>query len=153
MTEAEETYHHWRIFSHGSSGVCIHFDRSLLLRSFIGKTGFSIRSVEYRRVRDVSRRNMVPAISELPFLKRAGFSDEAEVRIVFESSTRELPFLDVPIELASIKKITLSPWLNQRLSNTVKDTIGSIDGCSHLDVRRSTLVGNSIWKRLADSAI
>ncbi|SHF08518.1 hypothetical protein SAMN04487965_1330 [Microbulbifer donghaiensis] len=25
LTETNETYHHWRIFSHGASGVCIEF--------------------------------------------------------------------------------------------------------------------------------
>ena len=31
FTESDETYHHWRVFTHGSDGVCIHFKREALL--------------------------------------------------------------------------------------------------------------------------
>ncbi len=152
LTAAEETYHHWRVFSHGSSGICIHFDREMLLETFSKRRGFSVQFVEYRRVRDVRRGNLVPQIVELPFLKRAGFSDEAEIRVIFESKAKELSYLDVPFDLGAIKKITLSPWLNARLSATVKAAVSAVEGCEDLNVRRSTLVGNSIWKKLGERA-
>jgi hypothetical protein len=30
--EGDETHHRWRVFVHGSSGVCIRFDRASLLK-------------------------------------------------------------------------------------------------------------------------
>jgi hypothetical protein len=30
FAEASETYHHWRVFSHGSDGTCIEFDKGHL---------------------------------------------------------------------------------------------------------------------------
>ena len=29
-----ETYHHWRVFSHGSDGVRVEFDKKLLMQAF-----------------------------------------------------------------------------------------------------------------------
>src|SRR5262245_38587699 len=52
-----ETFHHWRVFSSGSSGVCIEFDKDMLLRSFAGKMGFRHRAVEYRWIQDLKKKN------------------------------------------------------------------------------------------------
>ena len=72
--------------------------------------------------------------------------------MIFESATKALPYLDVPIALTSIDKITLSPWLNKRLSATVKEVVSAMPGCAGINVRRSTLVGNTLWKKLGDEA-
>lgn len=152
LTEAEETYHHWRIFSHGSAGVCISFDRAALLTAFDQVRGISHRAVDYRKILKVRKRPPPPGIDELPFLKRAGFTAEAEYRAVFASATKEVAFLDVPIALASIVKISLSPWLNKRLSKSVKEAIYAVPGCKELNILRSTLVSNSEWKKLGDAA-
>jgi hypothetical protein len=37
FTRASETYHHWRIFADGSSGVCISFRRDKLLDAVKGE--------------------------------------------------------------------------------------------------------------------
>lgn len=152
MTQAEETYHHWRVFSHGSGGVCIHFRREAFVQAMTKHRGITVKGVEYRRVRDVRRRGKVPTVGELPFLKRAGFSAESEVRVVYESKSKAVSYLDVPFELSCIEKLTLSPWLNKRLSATVKQVIAALPGCDALEVRRSTLVGNTLWKKLGDEA-
>jgi hypothetical protein len=36
FTESDETYHHWKVFSHGKDGVCIEFDKPRLLRIWKG---------------------------------------------------------------------------------------------------------------------
>jgi hypothetical protein len=33
FTQTTETYHHWRVFAGGSSGVCIRFKRTKLLKA------------------------------------------------------------------------------------------------------------------------
>ncbi|MGH9549056.1 MAG: hypothetical protein ACRD3W_06770, partial [Terriglobales bacterium] len=63
------------------------------------------------------------------------------------------PFLDITVPKESILKVTLSPWLNKRLTKTIKQIIHAVPGWQDLKVVRSTLIGNSEWKRLADNAI
>lgn len=152
LTRADETYHHWRIFSHGSSGVCIAFHRERLLQALLAQQGMVVKDVKYRKVREARRRVLPPQVSELPFLKRAAFQPEEEVRAIYESTKQEVKFLDVPIELDSILRITLSPWIHDRLKDATKDAIRAIPGCERLDVRRSTLIGNAEWKKLGDEA-
>jgi hypothetical protein len=152
LTQADETYHHWRVFSHGSAGVCIAFHRERLLKSLLAKDGVVVKDVKYRKVREARKQIRPPKISELPFLKRAAFEPEEEVRAIFESKRKKSTFLDVPLDLSSVLRVTLSPWIPYRLKGAVKDAIHSIPGCEHLDVRRSTLVGNAEWKKLGDKA-
>ena len=152
LTEAEETYHHWRIFSHGSAGVCISFHRVNLIAALQSQTGVVVKDVQYRKVREARKRIETPKLSDLPFLKRYAFIAEEEVRAVYESSDKAVKFLDVPIDLRSVLRITLSPWIHDRLKTATKDAIYAIPGCSGLDVRRSTLIGNAEWKKLGDEA-
>lgn len=34
FAESRETYHHWRIFSYGTDGICLEFDKQELLTAF-----------------------------------------------------------------------------------------------------------------------
>lgn len=45
FAEVAETYHHWRVFSHGSDGVCLEFNRPKL-ESFLT----SSRHIKFGRV-------------------------------------------------------------------------------------------------------
>ena len=51
-------------------------------------------------------------------------------------------------QLASIRRITLSPWMPKALSDSVKGVLRSIEGCSKLRVFQSTLIANEVWKGL-----
>ena len=51
-----ETFHHWKVFSSGSSGVCIEFDKNLLLQAFPSSSGFRYGQIEYRLVRTVNKK-------------------------------------------------------------------------------------------------
>lgn len=152
LTESEETYHHWRIFAPGSAGVCVHFDRPSLIKALGRVRGITVRAVDYQKVHEARRRPRPPRIDELPFLKRAGFVAEAEYRAIYASEEREASYLDVPIAIDSILKVTLSPWLNRRLSTSVREAMAAIPGCEDLTVVRSTIVGNVEWKKLGDEA-
>lgn len=147
LTEAEETYHHWRIFSHGTAGVCINFNRETLVNTLSVIPGMTLDSVTYCTV---NKARKFLNVKKLPFLKRTGFTAEAEFRAVYESKKEIASYFDVKITLDSILKISLSPWLDKRLFITVKSVVHSIPGCENLAVTRSSLVGNSEWKKLAD---
>lgn len=150
FTQSAETYHHWRIFSSGASGVCLCFKRPRLLAAIESQSSLLHRNVQYRTLTEMRRRK--PKIAELPFLKRVAFEAEAEFRIVYQSSANDRPSFDVAIPLNCIDRIVVSPWMPKALYPKVKATLHAIKGCSSLEVTRSTLIGNEEWKRLGDGA-
>lgn len=150
FAQAGETYHHWRVFANGSSGVCIHFKRKALLEALEDQPGIHLRAVKYLTLKEISARQ--PTVSELPFLKRFAFEDESEFRIIYESKTKELRKLDLPIPLSSIKKVILSPWLHPALSDPLIHTLRSIPDCKRLQILRSSLISNERWKTYGENA-
>ena len=150
FTQAQETYHHWRVFASGASGVCIRFKRSQLLRAVEGKRGLRTRKVRYLKLAQIREKTL--AIEELPFLKRFAFEHENEFRMIYESQARTISKLDIPIPLACIDRITLSPWIHPSLAPYLMKLLRSIDGCSEIKIVRSTLIGNEEWKALGEEA-
>ncbi|MGO8627710.1 hypothetical protein ACC807_14900 [Rhizobium ruizarguesonis] len=149
---APETYHHWRVFSHGTDGVCISFDRRPLLSAFKKQSGMAMGKMSYERVDTVAGWSELK-IAQLPFLKRKPYEPEKEFRVVYESKTEQREFFDVPIELGWINTITLSPWMPTALQSAVSNTLRAIKGCEGLTIVRSTLVGRASWQALASRAV
>lgn len=147
FARATETYHHWRVFSAGSDGVCIEFDKKKLVKD-LQKNG-KIRSgpVEYARIRDLSSRKF--DLRDLPFLKRQAFADEKEWRIIYTNLVEPHPTISAQISLGSINRIVVSPWMPKALVDVVKETLHDIPDCAKLSVYRSTLIENEVWKKYA----
>jgi Protein of unknown function (DUF2971) len=141
-----ETFHHWRIFSSGSSGVCIEFDKEKLLNSIPKGSSYQHRNVTYKWVRELEKKK--PELETWPFLKRKPFKDEHEYRIIYESKTENLRAKPIPIDLSAIRKVTLSPWLPDPVSPSVINIIKKIDGCGTLEVSRSSLIDNAGWRKI-----
>lgn len=150
FTQAGETYHHWRIFAGGSSGVCIQFKKDLLMAALSGLAGIRSGPVRYMKLPSV--RNRAIALESLPFRKRYAFQHEKEFRLVYESAGEKLPKLDLDIPLASIQRITLSPWMHPSLAAQVKQLLRRIRGGAQLEITRSTLINNAEWKKLGENA-
>jgi hypothetical protein len=144
FSKKRETFHHWKIFSNGSSGVCVEFEKEQLLKPLSGQPGFVLKDVEYLYIKDVRARR--PKVEDWPFIKRKPFEDECEFRIVYENDTSEEPFKAVPISLNCILNVTLSPWVPISVAETVKTVIANIEGCEKLRVQRSSLLETSNWK-------
>src|SRR5690242_3180718 len=68
FSRASETYHHWRVFANGTSGVCIRFKRAELLRAVKQQTGIRAKPVTYLTLADMRGKSL--AVNDLPFLKR-----------------------------------------------------------------------------------
>lgn len=151
FTQANETYHHWRIFAGHSSGVCIRFKQKEFIQKLKQQKEFKLKmgKVMYRTIPALKKKK--PEIQKLPFIKRCAFKDEKEFRLLYESATATLPKLDVEIPLSCIERITLSPWLNQGLSDHLKKILKSIDGCGKLKFTRSTLVSNREWQTIGEN--
>lgn len=151
FTQANETYHHWRVFAPGSAGVCVRFRESRLRAAVAKVPGLMMKPVEYLTVTQLRHKRL--ARSRLPFLKRYAFQPENEVRLLWQSKTEERETLALPIDLSAISRITLSPWLHPSLADEVKALLKSIEGCSRLQVYRSTLISNAEWMKRGDAAV
>ncbi|SDJ60941.1 DUF2971 domain-containing protein [Mesorhizobium muleiense] len=154
-----ETYHHWRVFTGGSGGACIVLKRAPLAeyldaaskKPAVPVTNVRFGEVEYLKlpkVRKIGRTD----IMRLPFLKRVGFADEKEFRIVIETSADQQGaiYIDCPSEW--IDRIYINPWLPQQQAASLIATLNEIDGCVDVDVRRSILIDSSTWKMAGDRA-
>ncbi|HEY1711006.1 MAG TPA: hypothetical protein VGG10_22265 [Rhizomicrobium sp.] len=148
FTQADETYHHWKVFA--ATGACVAFDRVRLVRALKGIEGLKTGSVRYREIRKLAR--TPPSVAQLPFLKRYPYRDENEFRLVFAADDADFPERAFPIPLASIRRITLSPWLSHEELADAKRTIKKIAGCGNLKVYRTTVLDNRDWKRALAAA-
>ena len=146
FTEREETYHHWRVFSHGSDGVCIEFDKEQLLKVWDEELTVRAGKVTYREIK-VQRKKGPLAVKQLAFLKRYPYRDEREFRVVYVSMDEVAEFKSFPIPLSCVRRVTLSPWMSNALDESVKQTLKDIPDCSNINVYRSTLVDNEAWKK------
>jgi hypothetical protein len=139
-----ETFHHWKVFAAGPSGVNIQFDKARLVKSLRRRDGFLKGDVDYRSI--VSIEETPPKVEHLPFLKRVPYTDEHEFRIIYVNPKTTEKVKCIPLDLTAIRRITLSPWLSEEVGRTVSHVIRNIEGCSHLRVGRSTLLENERWK-------
>jgi len=145
FTTRGETFHHWKVFSNGLSGVCIEFDKNKLLTAFPISRGFRCEPIDYKLIQTLTKNR--PAVERWPFLKRKAFKDEGEFRIICENGTTHDFIKHVDIELDTIRKVTLSPWLPDEVAKSVRALINTIKGCESIPVKRSSLIDNSRWKK------
>ena len=137
----QERYHHWRVYANGIDGVCIVFDKDWLLGNLDAQyEGLLHDDVVYRSYADVSKNP--PGVFELPFIKRRAYKDECEYRIVrlFDEDEKPPPVRDYDIGLNCIRRIVLSPWMPKELYLSVRSVLMAIDGCTGLEVARSSLI-------------
>ena len=108
FTEKSETFHHWKVFAGGSSGVCIKFNKKDFLACFQKKHGIHSGPVSYSLMRDLRR--TPPSLEKLPYLKRKQYEDEAEFRIIYEDRDKIHRSKCFPLDITCIDRIALSPW-------------------------------------------
>ncbi len=150
LTESTETYHHWKVFTTGSNGVCIEFKKDALLAHASKVDGLVAKAVIYRTINQL--RKAKPTTDQLPFLKRQAFGDEKEFRLFV---ARRGPFagpMRCAVPANAVNRIVLSPWIPKSVSDQLKTVITGMDGCKSLRVFRSTLVENERWKELGGSS-
>lgn len=148
LTEAAETYHHWKVFSSGSSGVCIVFNKEKLIEIANKNSELQIRPVKYKTIKEMREYN-IPK-NDLPFLKRYPYRDECEYRL-FATPSKEVKGggYRFVVPKTTILQISLSPWLPKSVVGHVKSLLKSIRGCSGIKIYGSTLVENEEWKKFS----
>lgn len=148
LADCAETYHHWRVFSHGSGGACIQFKRQEFINAISNEEGLRSKEVKYKTVKDL--RSAKPSFDELPFIKRYAFRNEGEFRLFYATTTIGPQIHRISVPRTCVDRIILSPWLSDVVAKRVKETLKSIPGCSQVKIYRSSLVENEDWKKLAD---
>lgn len=151
LADGAETYHHWRVFSHGSGGACIQFKREAFQAAVAQIPGLRAQAVRYKTLNDLKVEQ--PTLDELPFLKRNAYRDESEFRLFYTGEESGIPIHRIPMPRNAVDRITLSPWLPDSVAKHVKETLKSIPGCSKVKVYRSTLVENENWKKFAQGSL
>jgi hypothetical protein len=151
LTAAQQTYHHWKVFTHGSSGACIYF-KAEALQKWINETDFlEGREVIYRTLPQIKKQP--PKLEELPFLKRKAYEHESEYRLLYCTKKKSVVVQNFDIPLDIIDFIILNPWLPPSTVDAIKEVILRIDGCEKLAVKRATIVKNDAWQQAAEAAI
>ena len=148
FVRSSERYHFWRVFAGGRGGVRIRFKRRPLLDAIQAQPGLRWGRVVYQRLDKIGT---VP-IDQFPFVKRHGFKDEKEFRIIYESSIK-VAKLDIPIPLSCIHSIKLSSWLHPDLFSDIRKVLHSVEGCDSMHIVRSNLIDNEKWKKAGDNAL
>ena len=149
---ASETYHHWRVFTGPADGVCIELARAPLEKALGSKTELKFGEVKYLLYKDLEKLTDKD-FKKLPFVKRRGFKDEAEYRIIAEIDDKQNAAYPIDIKLDWINRITINPWLPDTISKSVIATLKEIPGCSSLAVQKSRLIDSSRWKKGGDDVV
>lgn len=147
FTQKNETYHHWKVFSSGNSGIAIRFNKEKLLQNF-DHPNVVHDPVDYYYMDNLPTEPFTT--EKLAFSKRKVFVDEDEYRIIYRGDVPGLMHKDFAIDLASITEIRLSPWMHKSVAVSVKAIINSINSNLKFDCNHSQLVDYGRWKKLAD---
>ena len=146
FSQCPETYHHWKVFAPGTSGVCIEFLKTELL-ACLPITGLAHKSMDYKTISELKSATL--DVSDLPFTKRAAFSDEKEYRIVFSSRRQTLSTKRILVPVSTIYRIAINPWVSEPLYDAIEKTILDIPGCDAMVVYQSKLIESPAWKAFA----
>jgi hypothetical protein len=146
FAECAETYHHWKVFTSGASGVCIEFHTDKLIEALPRSVAYS--SMDYRTIKELNPDEI--KLKDLPFVKRVGFVDEQEFRVVFTSQKTSFSTKDIQIPLSAIKRVVLNPWLHEELAESVTEMFFKLAGKVDLKVTQSALIDSPSWRRFAD---
>jgi hypothetical protein len=147
LTEASTTYHHWKVFAGGTSGVCIEFIRDRFIR-WATENGIRHGPVEYFSLNQARRKP--PTRATIPFRKRHAFGDEKEFRVLYESREPSLSIKAFSLKLDTIKRIKVNPWLSEDVFDSVRKSIHGISGCESLLVKQSHMLTNREWAGMGE---
>ncbi len=140
-----QKYHHWKVYSGNSSGICIQFDKDELIRCYESISGVRYNSVSYKTIAELTKDQQL-GCKDMPFIKRKAFSDEKEFRFIYQSNVEEIQSKVVSIELSSILKITFNPWIHESVYKSVSKVIRGIEGCKGIKMAQTRLLSYEKWR-------
>jgi hypothetical protein len=144
MSHGDETVHHWKTFSNGTSGCVIEFDAEKLFAVIDEIPNLRHEKVVYRKLSDVESKDAVIDVDKMPFTKRWPYRCEEEYRIIATDDS-DNQFFDIPITLDMIRRITISQQMPEPVYKTIKNYLKAAKGDPQRKVNRSTLYENKRW--------
>ena len=141
----DETIHHWKTFSNGSSGCLIEFDAQKLFNIIDNIPNLKHREVTYRKLSDIESKSADLNVDDIPFTKRWPYRCEEEYRIIVESNNDKDKHYDIDIPLDIIKRITINQQMPDKIYETIKDYLKNLKGNPDSRINRSTLFENKRW--------
>lgn len=146
FTSSRPRFHHWKVFADGPAGVCVTFDYVALRQAVSSsKPSAKFLAASYKTIKAIGR--STPSLRSLLVLKRDGFRDEGEVRLVLEGSGHLTNPEYIQFPLSCIKEIALSPWLPKSLADDTKKVLRSISHPRKLKIYQSRLLRNDVWMK------
>lgn len=140
----DETVHHWKTFSNGTSGCVIEFDIKKLFSIIDKVPNLRHQKVVYKRLSEIEGKNSAIDVDEIPFTKRWPYRCEEEYRIIVENDSEETFFeIDIPLDI--IKKVTISQQMPQLIYKTIKGYLTTLKGNPDSRINKSTLYENKRW--------
>ena len=85
------------------------------------------------------------SVYDLPFMKRYGFKDEKEFRLVYASKSDNVSHY-ISVDQRMVNRIIFNPWIPAANVDALKAVLRSVDGWSELDLEKSSLIDNSQWE-------
>jgi len=149
MTNADETYHHWRVFTRQTFGVCLRFDKTRMIEWVKSqRESPTMGRVEMKRVVYFELESFdtdVVKVQHLPFLKRWGYRDEREWRLMY-TTTQNGQFATLPFPIKALDSIVISPFVSSEEADVKKRKIQETLRTKGVDVYHSALTNSDRWK-------
>ncbi len=145
LSHGDETIHHWKTFSNGSSGCLIEFDAQKLFAIINKIPNLKHGEVSYRKLSDIENKATTLKVDDIPFTKRWPYRCEEEYRIIVESDNEADKVFDIDINLDIIKKITINQQMPETIYKTIKEYLRNLNGNPDSRINRSTLFENKRW--------
>ena len=151
-TMSAERYHHWRIFTDKdhASGVCIEFRREPLQQALNRMRNVRAEPVEYVPIKKLRERSY--HAKALPFIKRNGYRDEREWRILVTSPEPQVALLKIPFSLDWVHRIILNPWMDEPDREAARQHLKSLVK-KPTRVTATFLTNSAEWKRLGKALV
>jgi hypothetical protein len=145
LTKTSNTYHHWKIFGDGMSGICIDFHSDIFSKWANSIPNARLEEIKYIKVEDRPK----VELSKLPFRKRIAFRHEREIRLILDERYIELKFKAFDFDYSMIKSIITSPWLPSDMFKSVQEAIICVskNALSKKQIKNSTMLANEIFMK------
>ena len=145
LSLGDETIHHWKTFSNGSSGCLIEFDAQKLFSIIDKIPNLKHKEVKYKKLSDIESRKTILQDDDIPFTKRWPYRCEEEYRIIYESDNDTDKYFDIDISLDIINRITINQQMPDKIYETIKEYLKNLRGKPDGRINRSTLFENKRW--------
>jgi hypothetical protein len=146
-----DKYHFWKIFAGSTSGVCIEFHTSELVKA-AGAQDIRHGIVEYFAMKDIGtvRERATTDENSLPFMKRAAYDHEWEYRFIKDCKNDSPQPVYMELSLSAVKKIIINPWLEMPVFDEVKNYI--LDSLPDIRIDISQVCEHHDWRKIAELA-